>query len=259
MSSSLHKFETWLLASRADFERQLNIGASPDAIASLQAQFDVPIPTDFRDYLAWHDGQPFDSSTLYGNKQLMPVAEIVDAIRIFNDCRDAGEFATDDWWKKSWIPFVADGGGNHFVLDLVSGGIYEFWKSDVDRPIIANSFSEWLDHLVNMFLAEDWVLERGAYIPASESTPADSYERVSVVLLRPPEGGLSALKHIYDKLSLSYGIGKLYSDSNRGPVALFTNIYYMDACRLLSRLEDPSPFEIRSDEDVGQAYPLSEP
>jgi len=257
LNPSLHNFDAWLTANRAELQSQLNECASSDAISSLRQHFSVEIPTDFCDYLAWHDGQPYESDTLYGNKRLMPLRDMMEAAQIFRDCAEAGEFATDDWWVDSWLPFVADGGGNHIVLDLASGAVHEYWKSDADRPNVARSFSDWLDQLVNMFSSEYWILERGAFIRASDSTPADAYEKVSVVLLHPPNGGLHALKSIYDQLALSYGIGKLLSDSKRGPVTLLSGIYYMEACRLLGRLDDTTPFEIRSEEYAGNVYPAS--
>ena len=255
LNASLAQFDAWLSSHRPTYLPQLNPAAASDAIDSLRQRLPCEIPTEFCDYLSWHDGQPFDSETLYDNKRLMPVNSILRALDVFNDCAGAGEFPMDDWWLSTWLPFADDGGGNHIILDCRTGVVHEFWKNDSDRPIVADSFGAWLDGLVQMFDSSEWRLERGAYIRASDSTPAEPYEKVSIVLLRTPTGGLSELKTIYDKLALSYGIGKLLSDLKTGPVALFSGIYYMDACRLLTGIDDLSTFEIRSDDKPGNIYP----
>ena len=256
MNQSLYNFENWLTANRPEFLSELNGSASTEAISNLRQTFPSGVPDDFCNYLQSHDGQSSVSSTLYDNVRLMPISEILHAVRILNECAQSGEFATDQWWKSTWLPFTADGGGNHIVLDCESGTILEFWKSDSDRPKIASSFSGWLEEIVEMFSSGEWILERGAYIRATESTPADPYEKVSVVLTHLPTGGLSALKPIYDKLSLSYGIGKLAADCKTGPVTLLAGIYYIEACRQLSGLDDTTPLQIRSDENTENVYPV---
>ena len=256
MNTSLAQFEAWLSSQRPAFLQQLNPAASSDELDSLQQILPCSIPGEFCDYLSWRDGQPIDSETLYNNKRLMSLRRILSATEILNSCTSAGEFPSDNWWLNTWLPFAEDGGGNHIVLDCKTGLVHEFWKSDADRPVVSDSFGHWLDGLLKMFTGSEWLLERGSYILAADSTAANPYEKVSVVLLRTPNGGLSVLKKIYDQLALSYGIGKLFADSKTGPVTLFSNIYYTDACRLLSRVDDPSPFQIQSDENAGKILPI---
>ena len=198
MNVSLHNFENWLSTHRPEFLTELNDGATPDAIATLNQKLAGRIPDEFCSYLLWHDGQSAASETLYENVRLMPTREILNAIKIFKECVEAGEFE-DNWWQTTWLPFTTDGGGNHIVLDCESGAVREFWKSDPDRPVIAQSFSNWLNGIVEMFSADDWVRERGAFKRVKESTPAAPYEKVSVVLLHAPTGGLAALKSVYEK------------------------------------------------------------
>ena len=52
----------------------------------------------------------------------MPVSEMIVVTLILNGCADAGGFAIADWWLSSWLPFVADRSGNHYVLDLRLAG-----------------------------------------------------------------------------------------------------------------------------------------
>ena len=256
MSSSLEKLDAWLVSNRPDFLTQLNPGVTPERIDLLEKTLKIAVPEDFRSYLRWHDGQSPEADTFYENRRLMSLAEITRSAEVFQDCRASGEFPNDDWWRPTWIPFVADGGGNHLVLDCGSGAVLEFWKSDADRPQVAPSFSDWIEELVQMFSREDWVLERGAFVRKSTATAANPYEKVSVVLLRAPAGGLAGLKSIYDRLALSYGIGKLLSDVKRGPVTLFSGICYMEACRLMKAIGDTSCLEIQSDENPETTYPI---
>ena len=246
----------WLANHRPTCLSQLNPGASEVEVSSFRERFPGDMLNDFCAYLGEHDGQPPESETLYDNKRLMPIREILRAVDIFNEGKQSGEFDEENYWQETWVPFVADGGGNHLVLDAQTGFVHEFWKSDFDRPKIANSFSDWMDQLIQMFSSTSWKLERNAYVRTSDAKPADPYEKVSVVFLRTPSGGLTTLKVVYDQLALSYGIGKLLTDLKAGPVTLFSDIYYMDACRLLSRIEAKTDFEIRSDQKNGQTYPI---
>lgn len=54
------------------------------------------------------------------------------------------------WWSAKWIPLVASGGGDFQCLDLdpapsgQMGQILSFGHDEGERPLLANSFVEWL-------------------------------------------------------------------------------------------------------------------
>jgi cell wall assembly regulator SMI1 len=63
------------------------------------------------------------------------------------------DFDDPKWWRRGWIPFLANGGGDHLCLDLaaedggVPGQLIEFWHEDADRPVTYPDLDTWLAEL----------------------------------------------------------------------------------------------------------------
>ena len=64
------------------------------------------------------------------------------------------DFEDPHQWRRSWVPFLHNGGGSYLCLDLAAedggqpGQLIGFWKHDADRPIESPSMEAWLSELV---------------------------------------------------------------------------------------------------------------
>jgi cell wall assembly regulator SMI1 len=64
------------------------------------------------------------------------------------------DFDRPGWWRRGWIPFLANGGGSHLCVDVAAedgghvGQLVAFWNRGEDRPIEYPSIEAWLVNLV---------------------------------------------------------------------------------------------------------------
>jgi len=65
------------------------------------------------------------------------------------------DFEDPRWWRRGWVPFLANGGGDHLCLDLDAGGgmspgrLVAFWHDWEKRTVEYESLDVWLDRLVS--------------------------------------------------------------------------------------------------------------
>ena len=64
------------------------------------------------------------------------------------------DFDDPKWWRRGWIPFLANGGGDHLCVDLTAedggkpGQLIAFWHDDETRDVEFPSLAAWLRDLV---------------------------------------------------------------------------------------------------------------
>ena len=64
------------------------------------------------------------------------------------------DFEDPRWWRRGWIPFLSNGGGDHLCLDLAAkdsgqpGQLLVFWHDAEERLVKYASFEAWLRQLV---------------------------------------------------------------------------------------------------------------
>jgi cell wall assembly regulator SMI1 len=60
------------------------------------------------------------------------------------------EFTDPEFWRREWLPFLSDGGGNYTVVDLSSEGagrLLDFYHDDNLREAVNASVDEWITEL----------------------------------------------------------------------------------------------------------------
>jgi cell wall assembly regulator SMI1 len=73
------------------------------------------------------------------------------------------DFEDPHWWKRDWIPFLANGSGDYLCLALDAedganaGRLIAFWHDWEDRSVKYASIDDWLCALVQSM--EDGTLE----------------------------------------------------------------------------------------------------
>lgn len=165
----------------------LNFGANDDELAQLELLIGAILPEDFKTVYRQHNGQLEDGANVFNGEEWLSLERIAEEWTLWKKRFDKQEFATlagvptDDgiravWWTPLWLPFSADGAGNHLCLDLNPsssgryGQIVRVWQDDAERSLDATSFEEWLDAYVEGLEESDFIYseECDAIIDADE-------------------------------------------------------------------------------------------
>ncbi|MFC5652714.1 SMI1/KNR4 family protein [Paenibacillus solisilvae] len=175
------RMEQWLQKQAPDVLADLLPGASELEIAELEAAIGFTLPADLRESLHIHNGQSGDAQWLIAGWELLSAERILEEWRIWKDLYDKSIFADFDadvqtgivstWWQPAWIPLTYDGAGNHHCLDLfpadsgTSGQIISMWHDGAERRILAGSYRQWFEYLVQTYEANDaeFVFESGDF------------------------------------------------------------------------------------------------
>jgi cell wall assembly regulator SMI1 len=83
-----------------------------------------------------------------------PLDDIVSSKELL-DGMIGEDFDDPKWWRRSWVPFLPNGGGDHLCIDLTAedggtpGQVRIFYHDDPSRKITHPSFEAWLHDLVH--------------------------------------------------------------------------------------------------------------
>jgi cell wall assembly regulator SMI1 len=146
--------DRWLRRNRAEYYARLRPGATVESLAAFEERFALELPPEFRALYMWRDGQDSDElASLQDNRMLSSLRDIADTKEML-DGMIGFDFDDPRWWRRGWIPFLSNGGGDHLCLDLAAedggepGQVVAFWHDWEDRSVEYPSFSEWLKGLV---------------------------------------------------------------------------------------------------------------
>jgi cell wall assembly regulator SMI1 len=150
-------------------------GASPSALAELEAAVGAKLPDDLRASYLLHNGQPQGAPALFPHEYgdlgcgywLLSVEGILRDWGVWKDLNDGGEFSgltaipdegvRSDWWHPGWLPIAADGGGDFLCVDLAPdaggtmGQVIQMCHDDGKRPRLAASFAQVLAQLAEHY------------------------------------------------------------------------------------------------------------
>ena len=160
----IRQMDHWLAANRPDYYVHLKPGATDAQLDAFEAQFLLKLPPEFRQLYHWRNGQePTCSASFQGNRMFSSLEEIAETKEIL-DGMIGYDFDDPRYWRRSWVPFLHNGGGSHLCLDLAAedggqpGQLVAFWKADEDRLAEFASLEAWLMGLVTSM--EDGTLKR---------------------------------------------------------------------------------------------------
>lgn len=173
MDDLWQRIEGWLQKNAPDVAKDLNAGASDEALAKVESLAGVRMPPDLRASYHRHDGQRGSAKGVFGAWEWLSLRAVEVQWTGMKRLLDAGKLdapAKADpgvqplWWNAKWIPFAHNGAGDLQCVDLdpgasgLAGQIVTFLHADRDRVRQAASFREYLERF-----ARD--LESGAYVP----------------------------------------------------------------------------------------------
>jgi cell wall assembly regulator SMI1 len=150
----LGELDCWLQEHRPEYYAKLQPGTSTANLDRFEEEFSLKLPASFRMLYQWRNGQHPDCfASLEDNRMFMPLEEIADTKRLL-DGMIGKDFEDPNWWRQEWVPFLANGGGDHLCIDIstvdgeLPAKVVTFWHDWEDRAVEHPSLKVWLNRLV---------------------------------------------------------------------------------------------------------------
>jgi cell wall assembly regulator SMI1 len=157
--SLIERVDRWLAANRPDYYARLRPGATDAALDAFETRFSLRLPGPFRAFYRWRDGQGSDcTASFQNNRVFMSLGEAAEAKELLDGMIGA-DFEDPRWWRRGWVPFLANGGGNHLCLDVTAedggepGQLIAFWHDWENRSVKFPNFEAWLGQLADFMEA----------------------------------------------------------------------------------------------------------
>jgi cell wall assembly regulator SMI1 len=155
VSASIARIDGWLAVNRPDYYGRLRPGATEGALDAFESRFSLRLPESFRSLYHWRDGQqPACSASLQSNRMFSSLDEIAETKGML-DGMIGTDFEDPRWWRRGWVPFLANGGGDHLCLDVAAedggtpGQLIAFWHDEERRPVEYTDVESWLRQLAD--------------------------------------------------------------------------------------------------------------
>lgn len=160
MQETWKRINNWLAANFPQLQGDINSGADPEELNSLESQLLVNLPEDLKQSYLIHDGQKGYLSPMIGEWQILSIKGILKEWNLMKELFDAGKLNAESnpigsvksvWWNIKWIPICSNGAGDLICVDLdpAPGGevgqIITFWHMDATREVLSNNFQSWFD------------------------------------------------------------------------------------------------------------------
>lgn len=155
----IEQIDAWLRRHRSNYYATLQPGVSERDLVAFEHEFGVVLPSAVRALYTWRNGQADECyDNLVDNWMFPSLQSSADHKRTLDEMIGY-DFETHAWWRREWVPFLDNGGGNCLCVDLTKSGagqVIVFWHDDADRPVESASTADWLRDLSKS-------MESGAY------------------------------------------------------------------------------------------------
>ncbi|MBB5866477.1 SMI1/KNR4 family protein [Xanthomonas sp. 3058] len=164
MQKTWNRLEKWLRVHDTARLADLRAPAQAGQLADLAATLNLALPDELAESLRRHDGQSRKGPGLFGEmaySSCLTIATDWTALtRLANeDDFDDLSVTTEKgiapvWWHPAWIPFAANGAGDHLCLDTAparggqAGQIIAFQHDHPHRRLVSPSLGAWLETAV---------------------------------------------------------------------------------------------------------------
>jgi cell wall assembly regulator SMI1 len=165
------RIERWLAANAPAIAADFNPPATAEDIAATERFLGVTLPDDVKATYLRHNGGP---AGLFEGWEWVPLEGVRDEWKAWKGLLDGGHFddftrntdgqvVSSDWWNCGWIPFTKSGSGDNHCWDLAPGPhgqvgqVIQMFHDETIRPVLANSFREWLNRFADALEADEYV------------------------------------------------------------------------------------------------------
>ena len=173
IDESIKRLDTWLKTNRPEYYAGLGPGATKAQIQACEEQLGRTFPDSLKAFYAWKNGDSGPGAFQY-NRYLMTLKDIVTTCQTL-DPMIGGDFEEKNWWSAKWIPFLANGGGDHICVDTEgtftanAGQIIHFWHDWESRNIAYPTLDMWLQCFVETLEMGLWHIGQGGnFAPIDE-------------------------------------------------------------------------------------------
>ena len=156
-ANAIERLDRRLATERPDYYAKLRPGVAPSDLADFESRFDVQLPESFKSLYCWRDGRPdVVSEALYDNWMFRSLADVADTKRMLDEMIGS-DFEDPRWWRRTWIPFLSNYGGDQLCLDLagedfgVPGQIITFWHDWEVRQAEHPSLQLWVQSFCDRY------------------------------------------------------------------------------------------------------------
>ena len=163
MDELIARFDAVLRRHRPEYYERLLPGLTASEMRAFEEYLGFSLPQAFKNLYMWRNGQPtLYFERLFQNLVYENIQQVEESHRVLTELEQCGEFDKPNWWSDRWIPFLANGAGDHYCIDMKGvftgqqGQIVEFWHDNPDRTVLAPSLEAWLSSVVSMLEKEDW-------------------------------------------------------------------------------------------------------
>jgi hypothetical protein len=164
LAASLLKIEERLLIlNRGALLRRLQPGLAPGVVKSELASCGLPSSKAVATLYAWKNGTDVTDSKL-GEIYFVPgfyLLSLEDAITNYRVLAD------DERWTAGWLPLLADGGGDFYVIDLSQrsfGEIRHFRVDEVEHPVEFESLEAMMGTIARGYERGVLYVDKGGYL-----------------------------------------------------------------------------------------------
>lgn len=150
----IERADRWLKAHRPDYYARLQPGTTAESLANFESHFSLQLPEAFRKFYRWRNGQERNCfESLQSNLMLSSLEDIAQTKEMLDNMIGT-DFEKPMWWRRGWVPFLSNGGGDHLCIDVAAEGggtpgqVLMFWHDAADRSISFPHIDAWLSELV---------------------------------------------------------------------------------------------------------------
>lgn len=184
MQAAMARIDAWFSRERPDFYARLRPGLDDVEWEAFVEALGIRPPDAMRALYRWRDGQSSGTyENFIGSQMFMPSAAVLEAVRVMRELVEAGEFAKRNWWHPDWIPFLDNGGGDHWVVDTrgciggEDGQIVYFDHEEADREVLYPNLETFLNRVAQSMVSERWVADDESWWPEGGPIEVDGYPR----------------------------------------------------------------------------------
>ncbi len=148
------ELDALLARNRPSYYAALQPGATAAMLDEFEQRFSLQLPPAFRALYQWRNGQhPACSANLHRNRMFTPLGDVADTKDMLDGMIGA-DFEDERWWRRAWVPFLSNGGGDHLCLDLCAedggqpGQLIAFRHDEPLRKIEWPSVQAWIKELI---------------------------------------------------------------------------------------------------------------
>ncbi|MFO0799600.1 MAG: SMI1/KNR4 family protein [Gemmataceae bacterium] len=148
------RLDRWLASNRPDYYAHLLPGTTDAQLDAFEARFSLTLPDTFRLLYRWRNGHNQLRSESLVHNLMFSSLEDIDQAKELMDGMIGTDFENPRWWRRSWVPFLENGAGDHLCVDLTAedggtpGQVLMFYHDWEKRPIRSPSLETWLSELV---------------------------------------------------------------------------------------------------------------